>query len=80
MPRFKWHAIDRLADRDISQEQVIEILHSIRPFKYFHEGRWKNGYYDPASRIFIGVWRETIMTVIDNVSPQYIANLKKERK
>jgi hypothetical protein len=66
-----------LADRGISQEKVIEILHSNRPFKYLHEGLWKDGYYDAPSRIFIGVWRNTIITIINNVSPQYIASLKK---
>jgi hypothetical protein len=52
------------------------VVNSAQPFRYFHDGSWKTGYYDPASGVFVGVAENTITTVINNAKPQYIENLK----
>ena len=51
-------------------------MRSADPFRYFHAGKWKTGYYDPASRIFAGSVDRRITTVINDAKPQYIENLK----
>jgi hypothetical protein len=70
------HAVRRLFYRGVSLEQMNQAL-QFTPFKYFHEGVWKLGYYDPNTRVFIGTVNNIITTVISNASPQYIENLKR---
>ena len=45
------------------------------PFRYFHEGVWKTGFYDPASRIFAGSIDGELTTVIKDATQRYIDNL-----
>ena len=66
-----------MAERGVSLNQVQAVINSAKPFKYFHEGVWNIGYYDPISRIFVGEAQGIITTVITNVKPQYIENLEK---
>jgi hypothetical protein len=70
------HAINRMAERGISLEEVESAFENAESFSYFHEGVWKTGYYDPVSKIFMGEINGTVTTVINNTSPQYIQNLK----
>jgi hypothetical protein len=69
-----FHAALRMAQRGISIDQAEATL-SQQPFQYFYQGAWQTGYYDPASRIFIGSANGRITTVIKNVSQNYINNL-----
>ena len=71
------HALQRMSQRGVSLEQIQEVVSKSTPFKYFHEGAEKIGYYDPSSKIFIGEVQGKVTTVINNVKPQYIENLKK---
>jgi len=57
--------------------QVQSIIQNIQPFEYFHEGIWKSGYYDPISKIFVARVDKLVRTVIANVKPQYVENLKR---
>jgi hypothetical protein len=45
-------------------------------FRYFHDGTWKDGYYDRSSTTFVGVKDEIVTTVIKGATESYIANLK----
>jgi len=58
-------------------EQVQKIVNTAQSFRYFHDGAWKTGYYDPVSKIFVAEAEGVITTVIAKVNPQYIENLKK---
>ncbi len=73
-----YHARLRMAQRGVSLEQLEEVLKGI-PFRYFHDGLWKLGYYDAANRIMVAVNEvdKIIITVITNVKPEYIERLKK---
>jgi hypothetical protein len=62
-----------MTQRGISIDAVESTL-SQPSFEYFHQGVWKTGFYDPASRVFLGSV-EGVTTVIDNVSQNYINNL-----
>lgn len=55
------------------------MMKTIKPFKYYHEGQWKLGYYDPKTKIFVGRAGNDITTVIDDVKPNYINNLLKSK-
>jgi hypothetical protein len=71
------HALQRMAQRGVTLEQVQTTISNSKPFQYFHEGVWKTGFYDPVTKIFVGQAGETVTTVIANVKPQYIENLQK---
>jgi len=45
-------------------------------FHYFHEGLIKEEYYDPRTRTFVAVVGNEVRTVMIDVTPQYIRNLK----
>ncbi len=79
---FSYHAIQRIAQRNIDVLKVFDILRNTKPFEYFHEGVMKRGYYDKSSKVFIGQIKSsrTITTVIDNVEQSYINNLLKTIK
>jgi hypothetical protein len=68
------HAALRMTQRGVSIDAVENTL-SQPSFQYFHEGVWKTGYYDPASRIFVGSVDGNVTTVINDVGPNYIKNL-----
>ena len=69
------HAALRMTQRGISIDAAESTLGQ-PSFQYFHQGVWKTGYYDPSSRIFIGTVDGRLTTVINNASPNYIANLQ----
>ena len=67
------HVLQRMAQRGVSIDQLQEAL-QLEPFRYFHDGTWKLGYYDPINRILVAVAEmgNIVTTVITNVKPQYI--------
>jgi hypothetical protein len=76
---FTKHALARMSERGVSQEQVREIIETVKPFKYRHQGRPKTGYYDEKSRVFVAADGRVVITVIANVTPRYISNLKRNK-
>jgi len=75
---FSTHASKRMQERNISAEQVKNIMDNNESFNYFHDNKWKTGYYDSNNKIFIGQGQDTgkITTVIDNVKQSYVDKLK----
>lgn len=73
------HAAKRMAQRGISQAAYRQALSRGEKFNYFHEGAWKVGYYDVKSGVFVGTVKSKATTVINNVSRNYINNLKRGR-
>lgn len=76
-PKISNHAMQRMSERGISQEQVKNTMQQ-KPFEYFHDSSWKNGYYDASTKVFVGQAKGSgqVTTVINNASPNYINNLK----
>jgi RHS repeat-associated protein len=72
---FDPHALKRMTERGISLDQARGLLESGNSFQYFHDGVWKTGFYDPASKLFIGSANGTVVTVIRGASQNYINNL-----
>lgn len=68
------HSAQRLTERGISLNAVDDAL-AMQPFNYFHDGVWKVGYYDSASRVFVGTVSGTATTII-RTGPSYISNLQ----
>lgn len=54
-----------MTERGISLNAVDDAL-AMQPFNYFHDGVWKIGYYDSASRV----------TTVIRTGPNYISNLQ----
>jgi RHS repeat-associated protein len=78
---FSDHSVKRIAERiGVGNERnVLNVLQNSKPFNYFHEGSNKIGYYDQASKMFVGKAADTgkITTIITNASKNYIKNLIK---
>jgi len=72
------HGIERIAFRTISLGEV-EAATATTPFRYYHEGLWKVGYYDPASNLFVGTIDDVVATVIRPRNANYLKNLKAAR-
>jgi hypothetical protein len=68
-----------MLERKITFKQYVSIINTIKPFKYYHAGEWKLGYYDPKTMIFIGRAGDKITTVIGDVKMNYINNLIKNK-
>lgn len=75
MMKVPEHAAERMITRGMSIDTVEGVLANA-PFQYFHQGAWKTGYYDSASRLFIGSVDGTVTTVIEKATPSYIRNLQ----
>jgi RHS repeat-associated protein len=71
------HAVERMGERGFTVERIQSTVSTGQSFKYFHEGVWKVGFYDPQSKTFVAAAAGRILTVINNVKPQYIENLKR---
>jgi hypothetical protein len=69
------HAAEHMTQRGISINALDSAL--AKPsFPYWHEGVWKTGYYDPVTKVFAGTVNDTVTTVINKASQNYINNLK----
>jgi uncharacterized protein YuzE len=64
----------RMTERGVSISALENTL-AQTPFRYFHEGAWKTGFYDPSSRIVAGAINGELTTVINGATPRYIENL-----
>jgi hypothetical protein len=70
------HAALRLRQRGVSLDSIVSAITVGESFPYFHDGEWKDGFYERESRIFVGVARDTITTVVSGLSRRYIDKLK----
>lgn len=70
------HAAKRITQRGMTLDKVEGVVQGADPFRYYHAGQFMTGYYDPASRVFVGSANGNITTVINGAKPQYIENLK----
>jgi hypothetical protein len=68
------HAALRMTQRGVSI-QALEKTLGQTPFRYFHEGAWKTGFYAPVSRVFAGSINGELTTIINGATPSYIENL-----
>ncbi|MCP4308335.1 MAG: hypothetical protein GY788_26335, partial [bacterium] len=69
------HAAQRITQRVLTVDLVDDLVSTQKPFDYFHADVWKVGWYDEAQRVFVGSVDDTITTVINNATPNYVRNL-----
>lgn len=77
--RFSKHARQRMLERHVAPEVVLGIVETVASFKYYYQGRWKTGYYDPDKQIFIAADGAVVITVITDATPRYVAGLKSKK-
>lgn len=77
--RFSSHALMRMDERGVSREQVLKLVNSVQPFRYFHQGQWKLGYYDSSTGLFVATSGSVVITVFTDATPQYIQRLKRAK-
>ena len=70
------HAARRITQRGLTLDAVENVVTNQKGFQYFHEGVWKTGYYEPASKTFVGTVNDMVTTVLNNATPSYIKNLQ----
>ena len=71
------HAMERMAQRKVTGQNLGQVLEMGKLFAYSHGDRIKIGYYYNASKIFMAVDQEhkKIITVIKNVPVEYVSRL-----
>ena len=74
--RFSRHAQVRIRERGIALTLIEDAIANGESFRYFHEGIWKDGYYESNSGVFVGMIDDLVTTVIKGASEGYIANLR----
>jgi hypothetical protein len=70
----------KLERRTITTRSVRCLVNAGGPFPYFHDGRWKSGYYDPVENLFVGVDRDTVLTAFrPDRGSAYVLDLQANR-
>lgn len=72
--KFSKHAKQRMKERKVSEATVREIVETVEPFEYRHEGKVKLGYY--REPVFVATAQGVVITVINNVKPDYVERLR----
>ena len=62
--------------RNITHEQVLQVIRSAEPFPYNQEGVQHLGYYDSATRLFVAVADRVVVTVF-RTRPSYVEGLRR---
>jgi hypothetical protein len=63
-----------MKQRKVSEATVREIVATVPPFKYSHDGAPKLGYY--RAPVFVATAQGVVITVINNVKPDYVERLR----
>jgi RHS repeat-associated protein len=71
------HALNRMHVDRVTVIQVEAITGSVQPFRYYHQGQWKLGYYDKSANVFVAVAEAdgVILTVMASPGAEYLMGL-----
>jgi len=73
---FTAHALQQIDARGLNVNQVQSVINNSTSFSYWHEGVLKQGWYSSGQKIFVASANGEITTVMTNVGPQYIGDLR----
>jgi len=68
-----------MAERGVTREQVLRLVRTAQPFRYYHQRQWKTGYFEPASGLFAATVGGVVITVFTDATPSYVARLKRAK-
>ena len=77
--RLTKHAERRMEQRGVTRAQFDAAVARGEKFRYFHDGKWKTGYYDESTGVFIAADGAAVLTVISGATPSYIRRLKRAK-
>jgi hypothetical protein len=77
--RFTKHALSRMQERGLSALDVRATVDKGETFPYYHQGKWKTGYYDPDKKLFIATDHGVVITVFAGASRKYVEGLKRKK-
>lgn len=63
-----------MKQRKVAEATVREIVRTVEPFEYRHEGKVKLGYY--REPVFVATAGGVVITVIKGVKPDYVKRLR----
>jgi hypothetical protein len=69
--------MERMEQRGVTLEEVIQVMRSTVAFSYRHEGIDKVGYYDANRTLFVGTIDGLVTTVIKGIGQDYVDRLMK---
>jgi hypothetical protein len=69
------NATQRMAERDFTQQDVVNTMETGDKFSYYHNGAWKTGWYNSETKTFVGSLEGEMKTIF-RTSLKYIENLK----
>ncbi len=70
------HAYLRMGERGVTPEAIIKAIETGTKFVYYHARQFKVGFWDPETGVMVGTVGDVITTLMVDVKPQYIENLK----
>jgi len=79
---FSPHALDEAMDHGLFEEDIRDIVNDVKGtqcFNYTQGGRSQVGYWNPSLRVFIATKGVQVITVIGNVTKEYVHNVKARR-
>jgi hypothetical protein len=77
--RFTEHARQRMEQRGVTLEQARAAAAFGESFRYFHDGKWKTGYFDEKQRLFLATDGGVVITVITKADRRYVERLKRKK-
>lgn len=74
------HTRLRMRERCISLDEINKTVMNNKPFRYFHKGVWKVGYYNRSTNLFVGTVGNKVTTVMyPDRGIEYIRDLKRAK-
>lgn len=77
--RFTKHALSRMNERGINESDVRATVDKGETFPYYHQGKWKTGYYDPDKKLFVATDHGVVITVFADATRKYVEGLKRKK-
>lgn len=77
--RLTKHARQRMAERGVSEAQVRAAVEKGESFPYYHDGRWKKGYFDESAGLFVAANGGDVITVFKGADRGYVNRLKRKK-
>jgi hypothetical protein len=77
--RFTEHSRQRMAQRGVSAAQAQAAADFGEAFRYYHDKKWKTGYFDEKQKLLLATDGGVVITVITDADRGYVNRLKRAK-